>query len=126
MNKIILLSIALLLISSCNICSGEDCTDGTGAIPSECTSVQDDMCELFDCMVDFCWCKGPVLQEGTQQVTSVEEAEVVIENYIVEGEITNSVNLNDVFFNVFVDVDGEEQVYTVADDGSILETVCGV
>ncbi len=45
----------------------------------------------------------------------------------VPGEITKVVKLNTIFYNAFVeDEEGNETVYTVAIDGTILKTVCGV
>ena len=114
-------------------------------IPNGCVEYGEDVCGLFDCMVDRCWCDdstptGPVVYEVYQTIVTEEDAENAVWVYIAElmhGEnppeeraeemkVNRAVKLNDVFFNVFCDFDGQERVYTVAADGTILKTQCGV
>ena len=110
-----------------------------------CQEYQNDVCGLFDCMVDSCWCKesgsSPILfetyisfdnKQGVKDVVNVYIAELIngSDEFISEEakkmSITKVVKLNDVFYNVFVDKDGEEIVYTVSSDGQIIKTICGV
>ncbi|MBN2488852.1 MAG: hypothetical protein JXA98_07480 [Methanosarcinaceae archaeon] len=109
----------------------------TAEIPEGCIKYQDDVCGLFDCMVDLCWCddsspESPVLYEPTGViVTNEEEAKYVVRLYLEENkleyEIGNCIKLNSVFFNVFAsDEHGDEFTYTVAADGTIIKTFCGV
>ncbi|MFH1240393.1 MAG: hypothetical protein V1672_04190 [Candidatus Diapherotrites archaeon] len=103
-------------------------------VPEECADVKDDVCGLFSCMVDLCWCKeGPdmILYEPNTDVSSNTEATQLVMTYISENSlnltVTNSVQLNTVFYNVFAeDSSGNEEVFTVAADGTIIQTICGV
>ncbi len=148
MKAIILLAVlALVLISGCL----EPPVNGNGSklykgiataeIPQECRESGDDVCALFDCMIDLCWCDegnfpSPVLVEGTAIVASKQDAINLVQNYVQStgSEYTNverAVNLGDeahkVFFNVFAYNDtNDEEVFTVAADGTIIKTLCGV
>ncbi len=115
-------------------------------IPTECQPFQDDICSLFECMVESCWCnnsspESPVLYETYIAVNDEQGAKDAVYAYIAElmygsdksvseeakkMKINNVVKLNAVFYNVFVDKEGEEIVYTVGKDGQILVTVCGI
>jgi len=91
---------------------------------------KDDVCERFDCMVDRCWCDelgpdGPILLEGSTTIETEEEAKELVKGFTGK-EPTNVADLNGEFFNVFVDAEGNEEVYTVASDGTIFLTQCGV
>ncbi len=110
---------------------------GITLIPDKCIQHGEDVCGLFDCMVDRCWCdevgpKGPVLSEGVKPVESEQEAVEAIRKYLQNNDIQyksveRAVKLNDIFFNVFAsDKAGDEMVYTVAVDGTIILTQCGV
>jgi len=110
----------------------------TASIPGSCVEFKDDVCGLFGCMVDSCWCKdgpGQILLEGQTTITSEEEATTQIDFYLktrslatlADGSVKRAVKLNGVFYNVFAeDSNGDELVFTVAADGTIIETVCGV
>ena len=111
----------------------------TAEIPQECIESGNDVCALFDCMIDQCWCEqGPnaVLVVGTTVITSEQDAINLVQNYVEStgSEYTNverAVNLDDethkVFFNVFAYNDtNDEEVFTVAADGTIIKTLCGV
>ena len=109
----------------------------TAEVPPECSEYKDDVCALFDCMVDQCWCDDsspelPVIYEPTGIViTNEDEAKNIVMQYLsdnnLEYQIENCIQLNSVFFNVFAsDENSDEIVYTVAADGTIIKTICGV
>ena len=141
MKKMIL----VLLLASAIVFSG--CLDDFGGrekivfkdidhaiVPAECADVKNDVCGLFDCMVDMCWCKeGPdqILYEPNVEISSSNEALQLVTTYINENDLNLTVihaaNLNTVFYNVFAeDAEGNEEVFTVAADGTIIQTICGV
>ena len=110
----------------------------TAPIPESCVEYNENVCGLFDCMVDSCWCEESpdaiTSSNGNTIITSEEEAMEQIQNHIFTPYNTmpkgivveRAVKLNPVFYNVFVDNQGDEEVYTVAADGTIIKTVCGV
>jgi len=113
----------------------------TAEIPGECLQFKDDVCGLFDCMVEMCWCDdghfpSPIIKEGSSTVQNEEEAVNAVQAYVTEtgseySDVQRAVNLGDnihrVFFNVFAyNEAGDEKVFTVAADGTILLTICGV
>jgi hypothetical protein len=126
------------------------CTSDTPTTetPQKCDEFESDVCGLFSCMVDLCWChdlppSGGILMEGVREIITEEDAEEEVRRYLTgfynheDGvlfgkmrwvEVKNVVELNDVFFNVFAEVDGngEEEVYTISRDGTIIKTICGV
>lgn len=102
-------------------------------LPSECAPFNGDYCALFDCMVDNCWCVGEgALTEPVDSFVGVSEATAwyIVEGYLLDypgWNYKNSVELNEAFYNIFVeDAEGNEDVYTVAKDGTVIKTVCGV
>ena len=103
-------------------------------IPSECLSQSNDECALFQCMVNNCWCEaGPdaVLEEGNAMLLTEDDVSGIVRSYLQNKgeenfEIMSVADLDGVFFNVFVEIDGQEEVYTVASNGTILKTQCGV
>ena len=113
----------------------------TAEIPGECLDFREDVCGLFDCMVDMCWCDSgnfpsPIIKEGTESVQSEQEAINLVQSYVDESgseynDVRRAVNLSDdihrVFFNVFAfNAAEDEKVFTVAADGTIIVTQCGV
>lgn len=156
MKKIIVI-LSLLFIVGCSGNLGEDdlsynwykgITDAE--IPGACLDDRNDVCGLFDCMVDLCWCDDsspdlPILYEENgviianeeeavnyvseyleeERLKGREEGEVYGKIYMIEAK--RAVKLNDIFYNVFAEDDKmEEIVYTVAVDGTIIKTICGV
>ncbi|MFH1663244.1 MAG: hypothetical protein ABH986_00225 [archaeon] len=103
-------------------------------VPDKCIQQKDDVCGLFACMVDNCWCESsvedPVLFEGNTTIQNEQQAISVVEKYLLvfsePHTMTSAVKLNSVFYNLFVDFSGEEKVFTVAADGTIIRTQCGV
>ncbi len=104
-------------------------------IPLQCEAHRHDACALFECMVDLCWCSegypGPVLHEGNEFVLSESEARYAVEDYLKATNSSRSIEsiaqMNSAFYNVFVsDGAGNEETLTVAADGSIIKTICGV
>jgi len=106
-------------------------------LPNSCDGLQNDVCATFSCLTPNCWCKESpekILVEGTNtiKIENNTQAKQEVEDYLlktnIEGfSITSSVQLNNIFYNVFVEDElGDELVYTVAVDGTIIETVCGV
>ncbi|MCK5060165.1 MAG: hypothetical protein KAR00_03440 [Candidatus Pacebacteria bacterium] len=104
-------------------------------IPLKCQEFQSDTCALFDCMVDQCWCDdffSPVLAEEKTKILNEEGAIALMEQYLENNDseyndVRKAIALNGVFFNVFVyNPNGDEKVFTVRTDGTIIVTVCGV
>jgi len=148
--KKILLILSLLILVGCGDLGEDDLSASwykgitNAKVPGACLDSQDDVCALFDCMVDLCWCKespDQILYEthipfddeqGAIDAVNVYLAELI--NGGLETEIENpenlkvikAVKLNDIFYNVFADNNGDEEVYTVAADGTIIKTICGV
>jgi len=130
----------ILLFSGCNEPQESAYYKGieSALVSSECADSKDDVCGLFDCMTDLCWCyKGPdqVLFEGSTVVASEAEAMQAVSKYISDPYATppqgivveRAVEINSIFYNVFVTyADGNEEVLTVAVDGTIIKTICGV
>ncbi|MFH1391450.1 MAG: hypothetical protein ABIH20_04025 [Candidatus Diapherotrites archaeon] len=148
MKLLIFLLVLILLFSGCNEPPRPAYFNGIESAPvkSECVNSMEDVCSLFGCMTDLCWCdEGPdqILFEGNTVVTSEAEAMQVVSDFIFaphkalpQGiEIERAVKINSVFYNVFVlypsfenvtGDDRDEYVFTVAADGTIIKTVCGV
>ena len=98
----------------------------TAEIPGECLAYTDDICGLFDCMVDLCWCDAmPEIYESNQLIENDQDAMNVVSEYSGH-DATKAVKLNDIFYNVFIEDNGDEIVYTIAVDGTIIKTLCGV
>jgi hypothetical protein len=106
-------------------------------IPGECLEQRHDVCALFDCMVEGCWCddstpSGAILSEGRKLVETTDAAKTVVTEYLqAHGEgnyvVQKAVKLNNVFYNVFaLDENGDEKVLTIAADGTVIKTICGV
>ncbi|MBN2142399.1 hypothetical protein JW711_03645 [Candidatus Woesearchaeota archaeon] len=102
-----------------------------------CAEYQDDACGLFSCMVDMCWCDDsrskPILYEKENTIISNEEQAVAyVQEYLKledksETLAKSAVKINNVFYNVFTeDTTGYEEAFTLAVDGTILRTTCGV
>lgn len=142
MKKIFIIVLLLLLSAGCITDPDKDDPVlfkgiATAEIPLECSEYKDDVCALFDCMVDRCWCDDsspelPIIYEPQGIIiTNEEEAKNIVMQYLsdnnLEYQIGNSIKLNNVFYNVFAsDENGDEVVYTVAADGTIIKTLCGV
>ncbi|MFH1317179.1 MAG: hypothetical protein ABII01_06670 [Candidatus Woesearchaeota archaeon] len=146
------LIMVLLFASSCEWLGKEDLAFYKGIesaqFPVSCKEYEYDVCGLFDCMVDLCWCEESpdrILYEGEGIIiASEEEAISIVQTYLdeqigkgyeegtlygkVQGIKVKSVSkLNNVFYNVFAEEShGNEIVYTVAVDGTIMKTICGV
>jgi len=115
----------------------------TAKIPQKCLEYKDDVCGLFACTVDMCWCddstyKKIVYKSEGVSIQNKSEAIMYVEKFLdatIEGDVkyleakkmTRAVKLNNIFYNVFgKDSTGNEIVYTLAVDGTIFRTVCGV
>jgi hypothetical protein len=139
---IIVLVVSVFLFFGCNNPQPQEPVlfkniEGT-SLPVECENVKDDVCGVFSCTVDLCWCReGPdqVLYEANVTIDSKEKAEDLVREYFSQdsslgSRVMSSVKLNDIFYNVFVesimDDDRLEKTYTVGIDGTIIQTVCGV
>lgn len=103
-------------------------------IPGTCLEFKNDVCGLFDCMVDLCWCeKSPntILYEKQTTIDDENDAVNLVKEYLQANKIDyntiKAVKLNNLFWNVFVyDINNNEKAFTVAVDGTILKTQCGV
>ena len=109
--------------------------EGTIDIPQECQQFQGEVCDLFSCLVEQCWCKEPIssnpIYKGEDSISNKQEAMDAVEKYLLEinseYEVADVAEINGFFFNVFAyDSEGEEKVFTIGIDGSILLAVCGV
>lgn len=118
-----------------NLYAYKNVTVAKDLIPSACWEKVD--CEMFSCMVSQCWCKSIPPEDGivyraNLSVTTEEGAKSIVVNYLdsaftsYDKSKMKAVKLNEVFYNVFYEVDGSEKVLTVAVDGTVMETVCGV
>lgn len=105
------------------------------AIPDYCEGLED--CEMFACLVENCWCSEIPPQSGVIYLSSKnaideESAKAVLIEYLnsasvnYEEETIRVVKLNEIFYNAFYDVEGNEEVLTVGVDGTVMSTVCGV
>jgi len=64
---------------------------------------------------------------GVSEATAWFIVEGYLEAHDLDWNYSNSVELNAAFYNVFVtNAQGDEDVYTVAKDGTVIKTVCGV
>ena len=107
-------------------------------IPEQCFEYREDVCGLFSCMVEQCWCddssdKSPVIYEPKNiMIQNEEEAISLVEEFLGKSDfadyrVVSGVRLNNVFFNVFIeDANHNEITFTVAVDGTILKTICGI
>ncbi len=104
-------------------------------IPQECEGLED--CDMFACMVSQCWCKetapeGGIVFHSTNKANDEADAVSIAEEYLISENLDydesslGAVKLNGLFYNVFYEIEGDEQVLTIAIDGTIMETVCGV
>ncbi len=125
------ISISLVFLYGC-VVSDENNYD----LPDNCLAVKDDVCELYSCLVPSCWCDSgvtpsPILMEGTKTISNEQEAIDYVKEYLkstnLSCDVTEAVKLNAFFYNVFTyDLDNTEKVFTVAEDGTIILTQCGV
>ena len=143
MKKIIILIVLTVLLLGCISINGKDEPTlfkgiTTAEIPGACLEQRDDVCGLFSCTVDRCWCndatpEGAILSQRSG-ITVQTEAVAIIEQFTKENteyqEYTNvkrAVKLNNIFYNVFTEnKEQDEKVFTVAADGTIMLTTCGV
>ena len=106
-------------------------------IPEKCQDFKDDVCGLFACTVDICWCdeassSSPVLAETGNQITKEEDAVKAVSDYLesIKSEYVydiRAVEINDLFYNVFAyNEDKNEKVLSISFDGKILKTTCGI
>ena len=115
---------------------GEDIPNSK--IPARCIEQKDDICALYDCMMDVpCWCDesnfpSPVLFDSNSSINNEEQAIAVVADYL-EGigsdysDVRRAVSSDEVFFNVFAyDSEENEKVFTVSLNGIIFLTMCGV
>ena len=106
-------------------------------IPAECLSFESDHCALFECMAENCWCddiapKGAILEHGNSAISSKEDAIAIVQQHVQNTgsdyhDVRSAVQLNTHFWNVFAfNSENGEMVFTVANDGTIMKTICGV
>jgi len=141
MKKITLICFLFLFIVGCGKNMGDDDLSrykgiAWAELPNNCIEHNNDVCALFDCMVDRCWCDDsspelPVLYEGSKSLQTNDEAVTHVQEYIDANNlgqiVKRGVELNSIFFNVFAeDEEGNEITYTIAVDGTIIKTICGV
>lgn len=106
------------------------------SIHGKCAAHADDVCRLFGCMVDHCWCNddlpgGAILKEGEGIMGGSDDAMVEVQEYLWREnpgmDAMRVAELNPVFYSVFAtNKYGEEETYIVAKDGTIMKTLCGV
>jgi hypothetical protein len=105
----------------------------TAEIPDKCIEFGSDTCTLFSCMVEQCWCfpDNTILYNKVTTIENEDQSISLVEEYLASNDLNydvqRSVKLNNIFYNVFAyDVDNNEEFFTVAVDGTIIKTVCGV
>ena len=86
-TTIILTILALILLTGCNKWQDRPpMYKEIEPVPNECAKSKDDVCELFDCMVDQCWCSeispdGAILSQGSIVIENEEQAMQVVYDY---------------------------------------------
>ncbi len=106
-------------------------------VPEECMEVMEDVCPLYACMLKNCWCEqGPdaILVSGDKdnfvvgdEKHAIKDVQEYLESINSEFTAKRAVELNPVFYNVFAeDSEGNEKVFTIAVDGTVFKTQCGV
>ncbi len=106
-------------------------------VPEECVEVMKDVCPLFDCMVENCWCEqGPdrILVSGDKdnfvvgdEKHAMQDVQEYLDSINSEYKVKSATELNTVFYNIFAEnSDREEKTFTIAVDGTIIKTQCGV
>ena len=106
-------------------------------LPEECSPFDGDYCALFSCLQPGCWCSQPeVLAYGSSDPSmwvGEETAWFTVQAYLQENGLDDEwqyekvVELNEAFYNVFVsNSEGSEETYSVAKDGAVIKTECGV
>jgi len=140
MKKIIILLVLLVFLFGCpdNPKPEEKVIfkEISGAeIPEFCIEFKEDVCGLYACMTEQCWCKQGPNQIVLEGFTALER-EGEIKEYFEEKrdeitgtsqlEVTKVVKSNSVFWTVFVSTENGEQVFTIAADGTIIDVICGV
>ncbi len=110
--------------------------EGSFNIPQECQQFQESDCDLFNCMVESCWCSDMVrpnpIYEGTKSVLNEQEAISAVKQYLQSinsdyDEVKSATKINSFFFNVFAyNAENEEEVFTIGINGTILLAICGV
>ena len=127
MKKIILLILAIIVLSS-GCVSAPDNSDPAPdvAIPAGCVEYKEDICGLYNCMVSNCQCAdSPFIHESEDVlITSKEEARMYVMNSLNE-DVNMASEMNNLFF-IIVTGYYSENIYTVAYDGTIFKTSCGV
>ncbi|MFH1588201.1 MAG: hypothetical protein ABIA76_02595 [Candidatus Diapherotrites archaeon] len=139
MNKLIILGIVVFLSGCFGPTEPTYFKNTSIEMPSECSEFKDDVCGAFECMVSNCWCRevpDKILMESLGiEVSSEIKALQYFQSYIKpnqalglsNAEFKDAVGLNTVFYNLFIeDQEGNELVYTLAVDGTLIQTVCGV
>ncbi|MBN2127179.1 MAG: hypothetical protein JW703_02175 [Candidatus Diapherotrites archaeon] len=140
MNKIILEIGLLILLLGCVGPTEPTYFKNTSSLMTpECKEFKNDVCGAFECMVQECWCmESPdrILFENYIEVKTEQEALNLVNVYLYSEHMEkgaelitakNAFKLNSVFYNVFAeDFQGNELVFTVAADGTIIKTQCGV
>jgi len=137
----------LLLLFGCvsdnqgqdNLYNYKGVTIGRDNIPSKCWEKED--CAMFSCMVSQCWCMPAevsgqptdgIVGNAGKHITTEQDAKVAVATLlnsknIQYNKILNVAKLNELFYNVFYEDElGNEQVLTVAVDGTMMVTACGV
>lgn len=139
MKKIVIVIIIAVLAGVAGgiifISSGGIKENSSIAIPEKCQAIQGDICALFDCMVEQCWCDtgsiNPIVFQRDSQITTENQAVSFVNEYLAtistDSEAKKAVKINSFFFNVFVyDKSENESVFSVSANGKIIITICGV
>ena len=129
----------LLIVILLTGCANEITYKGipSAEVPVECAEFKDEPCELFSCMTKSCWCnpgdngRAIVYEKEETLLKSEGSAIGIVEEYLkekgLEYEVDSAVEINNIFYNVFAyDEKRDEKVFTVAVDGTIMITMCGI
>lgn len=110
-------------------------TLSSDSVPEHCKNLED--CGMYECMVDQCWCSEIPPQSGVIYISSKKaadetDAEEVLVEYLnsagiqYDADSIRAVKLNSIFYSTFYETNGQEEMLTVAIDGTVMATMCGV
>jgi len=108
-----------------------------GEVPEKCLPFKENICDLFNCMIDSCWCDelsfpSAILTLEDKEVLNEKDATTAVKEYLeISGseyiDIRKAVRLNSFFFNVFAYTEEKkEKVFTIAADGTIFIAICNI
>jgi len=112
-------------------------------LPGYCAEFKEDVCGIYSCLTENCWCEqspDKILSQGNTVLETEEQAVKEVQKYLDNlkkiaffdnpkdiFEAKTAVKSNNVFYSVFAEnPKGDEKVFIIAADGTIIKTQCGV